>query len=480
MDSDLALALAQKIFGYARLDAGLFVLARNGPLMDWLPPLGENIAASPVFFGMEAEFADLRVQKIARIDMPGLRLAPFDTTPFSVSVLHDPARDEFLILAGADCGAQDVERQLARERRETRVLEDQAQAAGRVIREQAALYRDIVETSSDLVFRLGADQRVTFVNWHACRLLERDESQILGRAVDVVLRAAAPDDEWRFRLVANGDSSFEQALILPGGASVWIWWSVHWIGDTPGAGEYQAFGRDISDLLRLRAEAERGAEEARRNAVMRERLRIAHDLHDTLVHSLVALAPQLRLIRKVAGQGAGPALVAEFDHADAAVRDGLARARAALSDLRSQNVEPQGLGAALETLGRRFNERTGVHAHVDIDQRARDADGEMAEVFYRIAEEALRNAELHSSAEHVGLYLTADEAGTHRLVIADDGRGFDPDEAVSGHFGLIGMREQAELIGASFRLDSARGGGVRIEIVAPRSGAVSPPPGAAR
>ncbi len=468
VDSDLALALAQNIFGFARLDAGLSVLARSGGLMDWLPPPGEKILSSPVFFGMEGEFADLRRQRIARIDLPGLRLAPFDATPFSVSVLHDPDRDEFLVLASTDCGAQDVERQLARERRETRVLEDQAQAAGRLIREQTALYRDIVETASDLVFRFGADLRVTFVNSLACRLLQQEECQILGRAVDVVLRAARPEDGWRVQLVANGDSSFEQALVLPGGASVWILWSVHWIGDKPGAGEYQALGRDISDLRRLRAEAARGADEARRNAVMRERLRIAHDLHDTLVHSLVALAPQLRLIRRVAGPGADRPLLDELDHADAAVRDGLARARAALSDLRSQNVEPHGLGAALENLGRRFNERTGVHAVVDIDQSARDAEGEMAEVFFRIAEEALRNAELHSSAARVGISLTADEAGTHTLVIADDGRGFDLDEVAFGHFGLIGMREQAEMIGARFTLDSERGGGVRIQIVAPR------------
>jgi PAS domain S-box-containing protein len=467
MDSDIALALDQAIFGYARIDAGLLVLLRRGGLMDWLPAIGESIAASAVFFGMEAEFTELRAGKIARIDLPGLRLAPFDATPFSVSVLRDPAKDEYLILASADCGAQDVERQLAHERRVTRVLEDQAQAAGRLIREQAALYRDIVETASDLVFRLGADLRVTFVNSHACHLLGEKEAQILGRPVDFTLRAASPEESWRIRLAPQADSSFEQALLLPDEETVWIWWRVHWIDDKPGAGEYQALGRDITDLRRLRAEATRGAEEARRNAVMRERLRIAHDLHDTLVHSLVALVPQLRLIRKVAGAKADERLVDELDRAENAAREGLTRARAALSDLRSHNVEPQGLGAALETLGRRFSERTGVAALVDFDPRAADPQPEIAEVFFRIAEEALRNAELHASATRVGVYLSADEDGTHTLVIADDGRGFDSRQAVEGHFGLTGIREQAELIGAIFTLDTEPGGGVRIGIVAP-------------
>ena len=200
---------------------------------------------------------------------------------------------------------------------------------------------------------------------------------------------------------------------------------------------------------------------------MRERLRIAHDLHDTLVHSLVALVPQLRLIRKVAGAKADERLAEELDRAEDAARDGLSRARAALSDLRSQNVEPQGLGASLETLGRRFSERTGVPALVDIDTRALEPKGEVAEVFYRIAEEALRNAELHASAARVGVYLSADEDGAFTLVIADDGRGFDPHALVDGHFGMMGMREQAEMIGAHFTLDTEPGGGVRIGVVAP-------------
>jgi signal transduction histidine kinase len=465
--SDLAVAFSQKIFGSARLDAGLRLIDRAGALMDWLPPNGAPIGDSPIFFAMEGEFADLRAGKLTRIDLPGLRLAPFDATPFSLSVLHDPAADQFCIFASADRGALDVERQLARERRETQVLADQAAAAGRQVREQAALYRDIVETANDLVFRLGADRRVTFVNVYACRLLDMDEAEILGRNIDSVLGALAPEESWLTRIAPQGDASFEQPLSPAIGGPVWIWWSVHWVGERDGAGEYQALGRDISDLRRLRAEAARGAEEARRNAVMRERLRIAHDLHDTLVHSLVALVPQLRLIRKVAGAKADPRLIEELDHAEAAARDGLTRARAALSDLRSQTVEPQGLGAALENLARRFSERTGAPAIVDIDRRARGASGDIVEVFYRIAEEALRNAELHANASRVGIYLTANETA-HTMVVTDNGRGFDPAQHVAGHFGLIGMRERAEMIGARFTLATQPGGGVRIRIVAPR------------
>lgn len=466
-DSILALALSRRIFGYARLDASLRVIERVGPLMDWVPLPGAPITDSPVFFAMEPEFDTLREGRRAVLDLPGLRLSPDDAAPFSVSVLHDAASDRFLLFASSDRGARDVERQFARERREARLIAEQAAAAGRLIQEQAALYCDIVESANDLVFRLSADLRITFVNACACALLGEDERLLLGRAIDEVFGAPAAEDGWRARLATRGDASFEQELKLPDGGPVWIWWSVHWVGDRTGPGEFQALGRDVTDLRQLRAEAARGADEARRAAVMRERLRIAHDLHDTLVQSLVALAPQLRLIRKVAGPDASPRLIEELTHANSAVREGLARARAALGDLRGQTIETQGLGAALEALAARFAERTGVHALAEIDQRARPASNAEAATLYRIAEEALRNVELHANARSVSLRLSADFSGALTMSIADDGQGFDTGEVAAGHFGLMGMREQAELIGASFDLRARKSGGVQIDVVAP-------------
>jgi signal transduction histidine kinase len=467
-DSDLALALSHRLFGYARLDAGLRVIDRVGPLMEWVPPPGAPIADSPVFFAMEPEFAALRESRRAVLDLPGLRLSPDDAAPFSVSVVHDPASETFLLFVSSDRGALDLERQFARERREARLIAEQATAAGQLVREQAALYCDIVESANDLVFRLSTDLRITFVNAFACAALRAQERQLLGRAIDDVLGGTAPEECWRAQLAQRADASFEQELKLGDSDPVWIWWSVHWVGDRNGPGEFQALGRDVTALRRLRAEAALGADEARRAAVMRERLRIAHDLHDTLVQSLVALAPQLRLIRKVAGSGASPRLIEELTHADSAVREGLARARAALGDLRGQTIEVRGLGAALEALTARFAERTGVHALAEIDDRARAATGPAAATLYRIAEEALRNVELHANARSVSLGLSAaDPSGALTLAIADDGQGFDPTEVAADHFGLIGMREQAELIDASFDLRAGKGGGVRIEIVAP-------------
>jgi PAS domain S-box-containing protein len=476
-DPDFAPALDLGVLGFARAGADLVLRAREGQLMRWLPPPGASLVDSAVFFGMEEELAGLRAGHKARIDLPGLRLPPSEDAPFALTVVFDADAAEFLIYASADCGALDFERQLAHERRQTQILvdqakalADQAKAAGRGLREQAALYRDIVESASDLVLRLGPDLRVSSVNQVACRLLGLTEAQILGRAVDAVL-ASPPEAPWTARFAHDRqelDESFEQPLRPTEGATVWIWWSVHWIcGD--GSGEFQALGRDMTDLRRLRVESSARADEARANAVMRERLRIAHDLHDTLVHSLVALAPQIRLIRKVAGADAPARVVEELRLAEQAVRAGLARARAAIGDLRRQPIESAGLGAALEALALRFAARTGIHILVDLDPRAENLGPDAPAAFYRIVEEALRNAELHAQPTRVDIVFAADDAAGVTLVIADDGCGFDPRRIPEGHFGLIGMRERAELIGAALTLDSAPGDGTRILVVAPHA-----------
>ncbi|MCW2273378.1 PAS domain S-box-containing protein [Rhodoblastus acidophilus] len=456
------------LFAFARIGPDLRLRAVQGRLLDWLPPVGAPLADSPVFFGLETQLAALRDGARERMDLPGLRLPPTVETPFALTLVRERKNGGLLLYAAADAGVLEFERQLAHERRQTQILADQAASAGRVLREQAALYRDIVENDSDLVLRLGPDMRVSFVNTAVCRLLALSEGEILGRPVDDLL-ASSPEEFWRARFFAKSASyfeqaaSFEQAARGADGGLVWIWWRVHWVG---GGAEYQAIGRDITDLLRLRAEAAARAEEARVNAVMRERLRIAHALHDTLVHSLVALSPQIRLIRKTAGLDAPTRLMEELAFAEQAVRDGLSRARAAIADLRSHPLEPEGLGAALEGLARRFADRTGVHVLVDLDARVKSLGPEVADTFYRIAEEGLRNAELHAQPTSVGVTLAVDENGAATLVIDDNGRGFDPNQPPSGHYGLIGIRERAEMIGAQFNLASAPGVGTRIVVVA--------------
>lgn len=214
---------------------------------------------------------------------------------------------------------------------------------------------------------------------------------------------------------------------------------------------------------------ERMGHEARRVAVTRERLRISRDLHDTLAHSLLALLTQIRLIRKIAASS--PALVdAELARAEEAAHEGLAHSRDAVDNLRYSPVREDGLGAALRRLATRTNQRQGVEVAVEVIEPADLLADERTEAVYRIVEEALRNVELHADARQVSIRarIGRGAAGDRlEVTVSDDGVGFDPEVGRQGRFGLVGIREQAELIGATLEIRSALGQGTVLDLALP-------------
>ena len=217
------------------------------------------------------------------------------------------------------------------------------------------------------------------------------------------------------------------------------------------------------------------ADEARHAAVTRERLRLARDLHDTLAHSLMALLTQIRLVRKLRHRFEPAELDAELGRAEEVAASGLTEARAAITQMRHGSVRDTGLRAALQELLARFGERTGTATALEADASVAGLADERAETVFRIVEEALHNVEHHAQAASVRITLasTALPADTRaavgggstarvRVEIADDGIGFDPTPPRPGHYGLIGIREQAALIGARLDVHSGIGEGTRV------------------
>ena len=93
-----------------------------------------------------------------------------------------------------------------------------------------------------------------------------------------------------------------------------------------------------------------------------------------------------------------------------------------------------------------------------------DPDTHLA--FYRIAQEALGNIARHSQATALSVEL--DAGPPVRLVVSDDGIGFDPDDVPAGHLGLTIMRERADGVGAGLDVTTVPGGGTTIELSAGR------------
>jgi signal transduction histidine kinase len=201
-------------------------------------------------------------------------------------------------------------------------------------------------------------------------------------------------------------------------------------------------------------EVERLAEESRYAAIVRERLKIARDLHDTLAHSMMAMLSEVRLLRKL--EVHDPASLAdELARAEEVAQEGLNEARTAITQMRLNAVRDTGLGPALAKAFSRFTDHTGISLEFSADNAAARFGDERAETLFRMAEEALRNIERHAMASRVVVALTILDDTHLRLRIADDGIGFDTAMSRPGHYGLVGLREQAQMIDAQLQIDSA-------------------------
>jgi len=219
-------------------------------------------------------------------------------------------------------------------------------------------------------------------------------------------------------------------------------------------GELQEERRELERRVAVRTrEVERLADESRYAAIVRERLKIARDLHDTLAHSMMAMLSEIRLLRRLHARDPA-ALSEELQRAEDVAREGLAEARKAISQMRSNAVRETGLGPALATAFNNFIDRTGLSGEFTTDPEAARFGDERGETFLRIAQEALRNVERHAQATQIQMQLRIVAGSRLELSVRDNGVGFDPARIPPGHYGILGLLEQAELIGAQLHIES--------------------------
>ncbi len=207
--------------------------------------------------------------------------------------------------------------------------------------------------------------------------------------------------------------------------------------------------------------------EARFASVARTRLRLARDLHDTLVHSIMALLTQIRLLQHFATKA--PERVSEgLKVAEEAAISGLGRARDVIARLRlPDDLDP---APGLEEIVMHFAQRSGLKVTTRIDPRARHGLRQREMAIGRILTEALRNVEAHAHARHVVIRASEQSTDTGLQIvidIRDDGRGFDPATVPAGHFGLVGMAEFAGLAGGTCSVESFPGGGTTVRVTLP-------------
>ena len=151
-----------------------------------------------------------------------------------------------------------------------------------------------------------------------------------------------------------------------------------------------------------------------------------------------------------------------LEHSRGAIREGLIETRRALQALRAQPLEDMGLALAVRMLAESYAERSDLRRSLCIDPDVNEYPAEVQQCVYRIAQEALTNIANHAQASHTEVVLKQ-EQDQLRLIISDDGCGFDPGRSkAEHHYGLRGMRERADMIGAALLVQSQIGKGTCI------------------
>lgn len=215
-------------------------------------------------------------------------------------------------------------------------------------------------------------------------------------------------------------------------------------------------------------------------ARVNERLRIARELHDTLLQSFQGLLLRFQAISNEVSEGkTKQKLDSAIDLAQQAITEG----RDAVQGLRATTVVTNDLAESLRCLGQglagdNFNP-SSPRFGVAVEGAARDLHPILRDEVYRIGGEALRNAFHHAQANHIEVEIHYG-ASQLRLRIRDDGKGIAPDVVEDkerpGHWGLHGMRERAKIIGGNLEVWSSLQSGTEVELTIPARSAYATSP----
>ena len=191
---------------------------------------------------------------------------------------------------------------------------------------------------------------------------------------------------------------------------------------------------------------------------------MARDIHDTLAQGFTGVVVQMEAAEEALFEEDPDNAVRHVRRARDLARDSLAEARRSVHALRPQALERAALADALKAIIKNTAAGTSLRTNFQIKGKPRELRPAVEENLLHIGQEALTNALKHARASEFKARLSFDSDGV-RLELQDNGDGFSIDKANGGGFGLIGMKERAEHIGAQLEVSSAPGSGTKIVAV---------------
>ena len=328
------------------------------------------------------------------------------------------------------------------------------------LRESEERFRTLANDSPFIIWLHDADGELIFVNQTYLEFFAVEMTEVLGGGWQPLVH---PEDREQyvdaFASAMRERKAFHSEARVRNAKGEWRWVDSHgsprfsssgqflgMVGSSPDVTERRAAEEEL-----LRAEGAKRAEE--------ERLRLAHDLHDSVTQSLFAATLKAEALAEATDLAQAHLLAAEVRRLD---RGALAQMRTMLLELRGDPVEAVSMPRLLTNLVEAAEGSASVKVRLSIDGEC-TLPPEVHQAAYRITQEALNNVIRHANAHNARVELKVGPSQA-RLRIEDDGRGFDTACVDGSHFGLKSMKGRTDQSGGRFTVRSAEGGGTVITV----------------
>jgi len=207
-------------------------------------------------------------------------------------------------------------------------------------------------------------------------------------------------------------------------------------------------------------------EQQREAAILKERTRMARDIHDTLAQGFTGVIVQMEAAEEALMEEDPENAVRHVRRARKLARESLGEARRSVHALRPQALEKAGFADALKAIIKNTTVGTSLRSEFQLQGEPRELGPDVEENLLHIGQEALTNALRHARATKFQAQLSFGSEAV-RLELSDNGDGFAIDGVNGDGLGLIGMKERAEQIGATVEVSTKPGAGTRIVAVSP-------------
>jgi PAS domain S-box-containing protein len=339
------------------------------------------------------------------------------------------------------------------------------------LHESEIKYRHIIDNANSIIMEIDVEGKISFANKFALNFFGFQEDEILGHNVIGTILASAASASDDLRKMINDISLHpenylhdETENLLKNGEKAWIIWTYKPIfDDGNNLKEILCIGIDITQHKKVE---EMEARQFKERTAIEERTRLARDLHDAVSQTLFSTSLIAEVLPRVFEKNKEEGFK-KLDDIRQLTRGALAEMRTLLFELRPAALADAELGDLLRQLAESVTGKARMPVTLKIKGTC-EITSDIKVAFYRITQESLNNIVKHSEATQAGIVLTC-QPGQVILQIADNGKGFDISAVSPGSFGLGNLKERAEQIGASLKIESKLNEGTGITVIWPGS-----------